>query len=58
MTQEDNEAEERLKYTNNKCGVWSHAECLEKTDNTYVCVLISNMFYMNCISFCISFIYW
>ena len=35
---EDNEAEEWLKCTNDKCGVWSHAECLEKSDNAYVSV--------------------
>ena len=27
----DNETEEWLKCTNNKCGVWSHTECLEMT---------------------------
>ena len=41
---EDNEAEEWLKCTNDKCGVWSHAECLEKSDNAYVCVLCQTCF--------------
>ena len=39
----DNEAEEWLKCTNNKCG-WSHADCLEKSDNAYVCVLWQTYF--------------
>ena len=41
----DNEAEEWLKCTNNKCGVWSHADCLEKSDNAYVC-FVSNIVFL------------
>ena len=40
---EDDEAEEWLKCTNDKCGVWSHAECLEKCDNAYVYVLCQHV---------------
>ena len=41
---EDDEAEEWLKCTNDKCGDWSHAECLEKSDDAYVCVLFQTCF--------------
>ena len=36
---EEDDTEEWLMCTNDKCGVWSHTDCLEKCDDAYVCFL-------------------
>lgn len=41
---EEDDAEEWLICTNDKCGVWSHTDCLEKCDDAYVCVLCQTCF--------------
>jgi len=41
---EEDDADEWLKCTNENCGVWSHADCLEKSDDAYICVLCQTCF--------------
>lgn len=41
---EEDDADEWLMCTNEKCGVWSHTNCLEKCDDAYVCVLCQTCF--------------
>ena len=41
---EEDDADEWLMCTNENCGVWSHSNCLEKCDDTYVCVLCQTCF--------------
>ena len=41
---EEDDADEWLICTNEKCGVWSHTDCLEKSDDAYVCVLCQPCF--------------
>ena len=37
---EEDDADEWLMCTNDKCGVWSHTDCLEKSDDAYVCTTL------------------
>ena len=41
---EEDDADEWLMCTNEMCGVWSHTNCLEKSDDAYVCVLCQTCF--------------
>jgi len=41
---EEDDADEWMQCTNSACGVWSHADCLEKSENTYMCVLCQTFF--------------
>ena len=41
---EEDDTEEWLMCTNDKCGVWSHTDFLEKCDDAYVCVLYQTCF--------------
>ena len=38
LFEDDTEPVEWIECTNEDCRVWSHADCLEKCDNAYVCV--------------------
>ena len=35
---------EWIQCTNSNCSVWSHADCLEKADGDYICVLCETVF--------------
>ena len=41
---EEDDADEWLMCTNDKCGVWSHTDCLEKSDEAYACILCQTCF--------------
>ena len=45
---ESDDTEEWLQCTNDKCGVWSHVECLQKVIMHNLCLcFVSNMFNIN-----------
>ena len=41
---DDDDADEWLQCTNEEYVVWSHADCLEKCDDAYICVLYQACF--------------
>jgi len=43
LYEDDPEPTEWIKCTNEDCQVWSHAECLEISDNAYICVVCETL---------------
>ena len=43
LFEDDDESVEWNECTNEYCKVWCHAECLEKCDNSYFCVVCQTL---------------